>query len=734
MKKIFTIASLLSFVFLFAQNEVAKKIQDLEKQRTVFKPISVLNVSQDNINNEANKVVSNATFAKIRTAAVNDIVKNKYEFIELTIPYNGTVVTLDLYKVNLFSNGFQIDTDKNKNITYQSGVYYRGIVKGDYTSVASFNFFNNELNGIVSNNELTNLVIGKLDKKSNITDYIVYADSNLKQSSGFECSFKDPETLHSEAQNPIANRDSNSTRCVTIYFEIDYDLYQQNSEDTTTTTNWLTSVFNNVQTLYNNNGITISLKSMFIWTTQDPYEGIGTSSSDYLFQFNEVRPTFNGDVGQLLGIDPGGLGGVAVGINGLCSQNNFSYSDLNNISVTSVPTYSWSVQVITHEFGHLLGSRHTHSCAWNGNNTAIDNCASSALGSSAEGYSCRTTPLTIPSTTVKGTIMSYCHLVSGVGINFNNGFGPQPAAAILAAVNGGTCLSTDCINTCINSISSISIDAIGTNSATITWLDSGTFTAWKVSVYPYGGTPGAWVNVTTASYPAIGLNPNSYYVVEIRPTCTSGLEIGGRQLIFVTAGDFCNGVVFTDTGGSSGNYSDMETVVRTIIPNVPNNAIVLSFNAFSLELDYDYLYVYDGNSTAAPLLNVGGSTGTDIPGPYTSSAPDGSLTVQFYSDQAVADEGFVATISCTPNLSVNNVNGYIDFSYYPNPTNGKVAITSKTLMSEVTVYNVTGQLLYENKINNLNTNVDLVSFATGTYFFKLKFDSDKEVNFKVIRN
>ena len=79
-------------------------------------------------------------------------------------------------------------------------------------------------------------------------------------------------------------------------------------------------------------------------------------------------------------------------------------------------------------------------------------------------------------------------------------------------------------------------------------------------------------------------------------------------------------------------------------------------------------------------------------------------------------------------------NGYIDFSYYPNPTNGKVAITSKTLMGEVMVYNVTGQLLYENKINALNTNVDLSSFATGTYFFKLKFDGDKEVNFKVIRN
>jgi hypothetical protein len=95
-----------------------------------------------------------------------------------------------------------------------------------------------------------------------------------------------------------------------MYFEIDNNLYTSNGSSTTQTTNWMTSVFNNVQTLFSNDEITTSLKSLFIWTTQDPYEGIGTSSSAYLFKFNEVRPVFNGDVGQLVGIDPGGLGGI----------------------------------------------------------------------------------------------------------------------------------------------------------------------------------------------------------------------------------------------------------------------------------------------------------------------------------------------------------------------------------------------------------------------------------------
>lgn len=726
MKKIFTIASLFSFVFLFAQNEVAKKIQELEASRVVFRPFTVLTASNDKPDGNINKVVTDATLATIKTTVVNDIVANKYEFIELSFPYNGSIVKLDLYKVNLFAEGFHVDTDKAKNIAYEKGVHYRGIVKGDYNSVASFNFFPNELNGVASNIELNNLVIGKLDKINNVNDYIVYSDSKMQIGSGFECSYKDDESLHND-EPTIANREVNSLKCVTMYFEIDYNLFQLNGSDTATTTNWMTSVFNNVQSLYNADDITISLKSMFIWTTQDPYEGIGTSSVDYLYKFNEVRPVFDGDLGQLLGNDPGGLGGVAVGINGLCSQNNFSYSDIDTITVENIPTYSWTIQVISHEFGHLLGSRHTHACAWNGNNTAIDGCGQQAGFS--EG-NCPQAP--IPSTTVKGTVMSYCHLISGVGVNFSNGFGLQPRNAILNAINNGPCLSTDCINTCINTISSVSINNIGIDTATISWIDSGTFTAWKVRVYPFGATPGSWITVTTNNYVVNGLNPNSYYVAEISPSCTAGLEIGGRRLIFVTAANFCNGIQFTDSGGPTGNYTNMETVIRTIIPDVANNNIVLTFSAFSLEVDYDYLYVYDGNSTAAPLLNPGGSTGTTIPGPFVSSATDGSLTVRFYSDQGVIDTGFIATISCSPNLNTNS-NNYIDFNYYPNPSNGKVTINSKTTINQIQVYNVTGQLLLDKNLNETTTNVDISAFAQGTYFFKLKFDGDKEANFKVLR-
>jgi len=724
MKKIVAIASLLCFFVGFSQNEVGKKVREYEKESEFFKPVSVLTPDGTISKAQVNVAVDNSTLAKINLASVNDVVANQYDFIELSIPYNGAEILVSLYRVNLFTEDFQIDTDKAKNIEYTKGVYYRGIIKGDYTSIASFNFFNNEFNGVFSSSSYANVVIGKLDKPNNSSDYIVYSDAFYKGPKGFECSYKDEDV---PMQTQDAHRDVLTTRCVTVYFEIDYNLYQSNGNSTTTTTNWMTSVFNNTQTLYTNESISTALKSMFIWTTQDPYTG--ADSGDYLGQFNEVRPVFNGDVGQLVGIDPGGLGGVAVTINGLCSQNNFSYSDVN-FSYSTVPTYSWTIMVVTHELGHLLGSRHTHACAWNGNNTAIDNCGPIGGGTS-EGSTCVTTPPTIPSVAVKGTIMSYCHLTSS-GIALSNGFGPQPAAAITAAVNAGTCLSTNCVNTCINLVTDINAQNVTNTTATIAFSELGSATAWQKAVIPFTTTTNTWTTILTPTFSATGLTANTYYKARLRPTCPLGVVSATREGVFATTADYCNGITITDTGGSSGNYTDNESFVRVLSPNVANQNVTLTFSAFSLELDYDYLYIYDGNSTSATLLTPGGLTGNAaIPGPYTSTAADGSLTMRFYSDQGVVDTGWVAATSCST-LKNNEFDG-IDFTYFPNPTNGNVAINSKTVISQVAVYNVTGQLLYQNVINELNANVDISAFASGTYFFKLKFDGDREVNFKVIR-
>ncbi len=118
---------------------------------------------------------------------------------------------------------------------------------------------------------------------------------------------------------------------------------------------------------------------------------------------------------------------------GICNPNPDLSKCFSSIDAdyALVPEYSWSAMVITHEMGHLLGSRHTHACVWNGNNTAIDGCAGSTEGGCP-----------VPGIPPEGgTIMSYCYLQS-VGVNFNLGFGPQPGNVIRNTVNAaGNCLT-----------------------------------------------------------------------------------------------------------------------------------------------------------------------------------------------------------------------------------------------------------------------------------------------------
>lgn len=723
-KIIFFLIGLLCSFNGFGQNQIAKHIKDYQGRNTFFTPISLLTEDASISKKEIDQGVSNATVAKINFQQLNQIATGEIEFLELKIPYQNQEIALQLYRVNPFSDHFSVDTNKNQNIPYQKGVYYRGIIKGNPESISSFSFFEGDFNGIFSSTDLGNIVVGKIDKPNNSTDYVIYADANFLKKNDFECHVKETDLVPNTS---TTQRNAATNKCVNFYFEIDYNLYQSNNNNTTTTLNWITSVFNNVQTLFANDGITVALNSSYIWTTPDIYEGIGTSSADYLYAFTENRPSINGDVGMLVGIDPGGLGGVAF-LDQLCQSYNHAYADLTDISIATVPTYSWTTQVITHEFGHSLGSPHTHACFWNGNNSPIDGCGSQA-GYPENGCS-QIGP--IPSIFTKGTIMSYCHLIPGVGISFANGFGLQPSTLMINNVNTKTCLTSDCISNCYNTVTNIQTSSITETAATVNWADLDENTSsWQISVAPLSSTSAIWTTVSQATYSISNLTPNTYYKVKIRPFCNANATTIMEQ-IFITSGNYCGNLAFYDTGGLNADYGNSQTFTRTITPNEANKKIKVTFSQFALEADYDFLYIYDGPNASYPELNEGnGFSGTNSPGIVTSTATDGSLTFKFLSDQNQTDLGWIATISCEDNLGIPT-NDYIDFSYFPNPTTNILTLKSNTPFTAVEIINIQGRKLFTKNLEATETTIDLSQFSTGTYFLKVKF-SDTEKVYKVLK-
>ena len=98
---------------------------------------------------------------------------------------------------------------------------------------------------------------------------------------------------------------------------------------------------------------------------------------------------------------------------------------------------------------------------------------------------------------------------------------------------------------------------------------------------------------------------------------------------------------FYDSGGSGGNYGNNQNFTMTICSNNGQSPF-LQFSSFALENNWDFLYIYNGPSTASPL--IGTYTGTNNPG--TVSATGTCITIRFTSDGSVTMAGWAATIGC----------------------------------------------------------------------------------------
>jgi hypothetical protein len=393
------------------------------KTKKLIKNVNVLSLTGRNVQKIPNDIDEYQLFS-LDQNGIRNILNDAAPAITFNIAKSEREsLVLQLVEVELPL--FTVKTSSGKLVKYQGGKHYRGIVKGDDRSFAAISIFDNEVMGLISESTTQgNWVLGKL---SDAQEHIFYNDPQVQDKFSLECATEDSYEPYDRSMLLEQNGVRALTDCVGMYFEVDNDIYQDKGSNTTSVTNYITGLYNQVAILYANENINTNISEIVIWDVASPYSS--SSSSGMLNQFTAYRQGFNGDIAMLLSYQASG--GIAY-VNGLCSTNpdyRMSFSSIAS-SYQNVPTYSWSVMVVTHEFGHLLGSSHTHACVWNGNNTAIDGCYTTEGGCSNPG---------VPSG--GGTVMSYCHLTSA-GINLNLGFGPQPGNVIRNSVINASCLST----------------------------------------------------------------------------------------------------------------------------------------------------------------------------------------------------------------------------------------------------------------------------------------------------
>jgi hypothetical protein len=267
----------------------------------------------------------------------------------------------------------------------------------------------------------------------------------------------------------------------------------------------------------------------------------------------------------------------------------------------------------------------------------------------------------------------------------------------------------------------MSVSNVTQNSANATITDA-TSTSWKYKLIKLDGTVVTTGNTSTQNLSFTNLLPATYYKVFVGSTC-SGSNAYQRSQMFLTDADWCGDAQFADTGGAASNYGDNETIVKTFYPS-SGSALTMTFTQFALEQDYDFMYIYNGPSTASPLFaNANGLTGNTLPSSFTSTHPSGAITVRFVSDEAVNESGWKANFSCAI-LAVDDTNvkdNYINI--YPNPAKNMIVISSKENLKSYKIYDEAGRLITsKSSLKGNKQEVNISSMQTGNYVVSVETD------------
>jgi len=684
------------------------------------------------------------------------------DFIELKLNPGEEELSLLLYRQTIFTPDARIVSSKNPDVDapLPSASFFRGIVKGKESSLVALTVFENEISGMVSFDNQT-YVLGKLkDSKSN--EHIWYRDEDLLIDEDFSCEAL-PSEEHEHDYKGELQATQKTNNCVRLRLEIDDDIVNDFGS-AVAATNYATSLFNQVITLFANDDIDVAVSEIFAWETSSPYSG---GLSTRLNQLSNNSP--NADLTQLLtGVD---IGGIAY-LSGLCSSNfGVSVSGIFG-TFSTVPSYSWDVNVTTHEVGHNLSSPHTHACAWNGNNTAIDGCGPAAGFS--EGCSA-----SIPSN--GGTIMSYCHLVS-VGMNFNEGFGPQPTARMTNYINSRTCLEATCGSEppapCEFESLSLTVNTDQYPGET-TWEVTNGSGAVVAAGGPYGSQfstfveeicleEGCYTLTFFDSYGdgiCCGFGTGSYTLSYDGQDLATGGEFTSSEssdFCVTPAGTACSTLNFNDYVLGSytpardvGNFEIQDGGATLFLEDNSLKFVPLGYDVTpNTILEFDFLSTDQGslhgigfdNNASLTLLGVFKVYGTlnnnqvkddfdnysgsgwqsyVIPVGQFFSLANLNLTLiaanangspgvnSYFRNIKLYEEG--ECISAIPQAqTVTSASGSMLF---PNPTNGgaELMTTGDLKIETLTVFNMSGQLIEERLVNANRTEVNLTEYSPGLY-------------------
>jgi len=269
------------------------------------------------------------------------------------------------------------------------------------------------------------------------------------------------------------------------------------------------------------------------------------------------------------------------------------------------------------------------------------------------------------------------------GRTFNGAWSNYPffesGSIIISSIEGGLFVVQESSPATCPKPNALAANNVNASGATCTWNETGAASLWDIAIVAAGtafnGQP--TVNdLSNTSYSFTTGQSGSTYSLYVRADCDGALgndeSTWTAALSFSIPSDYCSGDLFTDAGGVNGTYGDNVSETYLICASGPNEYVSMEFLLVDIEVNsggssviggcYDYLSIYNGPSNASPVLasprcgELDGDGQTPfIPSSllqagdtFISSDASGCLTLEFFSDGSVVEQGWEALITCIP--------------------------------------------------------------------------------------
>lgn len=212
-------------------------------------------------------------------------------------------------------------------------------------------------------------------------------------------------------------------REIKLAVETDSKFYAENGGTEESATAYARLLVSEVSRIFEREiGARLVITSMKTWTTanQDPYQcnGDGVALGQKALAYWKDETSTPRDI--VLALTSGGGGGIGYmftnkdggGVTSICTPSAVAGASPFAAEALPSTSFTYSVYIVAHELGHVLGAVHSHNCYWN---PPLDTCVVLNHPQFTSGDACLSTP-NEPKPNA-GSLMSYC-----TGINVASGW------------------------------------------------------------------------------------------------------------------------------------------------------------------------------------------------------------------------------------------------------------------------------------------------------------------------